>query len=180
MPDSRNKIPKSPVCRLAAAALLGALFHLSGAHAQELERPPVADPLRWNYLSLTAPIEGGCGEVGLEMRLNPANGRIEIFSLIMEGRPVRIPPEAYADLRYVQTEGLTVSMADGGCHPDIARETLSIVFVHGIPFDANQPLEDDDVEFMMAEIVIDARERIRRHLTTVYRGDFTTEEVEEF
>lgn len=167
---------------LSTAALM--MFGLAPApvysQPQTAERPSISEPLRWNHLILHAPIHGGCGEVGLELQINSATGRIETFSLIMEGRPVRVPAAAYAALRFVQTEGLSVSITDGACTPNVEKESLSIIFVFGIPFTGNRNFEDDDIEFMMAEFVIEGRQRITRHLTTVYRGDFTTEEVEEF
>ena len=171
---------RTAVLSAAALMMFGAVQAPVYGQGQAAERPSISEPLRWNHLTLNAPIHGGCGEVGLELRINSATGQIEMFSLIMEGRPVRMPAAAYAALRFVQTEGLSVSITDGACAPNVEKESLSIIFVFGIPFTGNRNFEDDDIEFMMAEFVIEGRQRITRHLTTVYRGDFTTEEVEEF
>ena len=175
-----NMFGRTIVLSAAALMMLGAAPAPAYSQGQTVERPSISEPLRWNHLTLNAPIHGGCGEVGLELQINSATGQIEMFSLIMEGRPVRLPAAAYSALRFVQTEGLSVSIADGACAPNVEKESLSIIFVFGIPFTGNRNFEDDDIEFMMAEFVIEGRQRITRHLTTVYRDDFTTEEVEEF
>lgn len=177
---SRKMFARTAVLSAAALMMLGAAAGPAYGQGQTAERPGVSEPLRWNHLTLNAPIHGGCGEVGLELQINSATGQIEMFSLIMDGRPVRVPAAAYAALRFVQTEGLSVSITDGACAPDVEKESLSIIFVFGIPFTGNRNFEDDDVEFMMAEFVIKGRQRITRHITTVYHGDFTTEEVVEF
>ncbi len=171
---------RTAVLSAAALMIFGAAPKPAYGQGQTTERPGISEPLRWNHLTLNAPIPGGCGELGLELQINSATGQIEMFSLIMEGRPVRMPAAAYATLRFVQTEGLSVSITDGACAPNLEKESLSIIFVFGIPITGSRNLADDDIEFMMAEFVIEGRQRITRHLTTLYRGDFTTEEVEEF
>ncbi|MEE8370826.1 MAG: hypothetical protein V3R73_01680 [Sphingomonadales bacterium] len=154
-----------------------------GLRAQTAADPPlpgIAEPLRWNHVSLQAQIPGGCGELSLELVINPGTGRIETFSLLMEAKPVVVPAAAYKDLKYIQAEGLSVSIAGGGCGTGINGETVSIIFVYGIPYDSAPQAGSGDIEFMMAELIISERKKVRRHLTTVFRGGRMEEKVTEF